>query len=321
MRYLEVAVRCRRAAAEPVADRLGALAGGGAAIEDPLEVLLARAEGRWDMDGLGDPGDPEWVTVKAYLAEAGTPAAGPGEGAARVAAALDDLRRLDVGEIGAPAYRWVADEDWAGAWKQFFKPLAVGRRLVIVPSWEAADYTPPAGRIPLLLDPGMAFGTGQHATTALCLCWLEELPLAGARVLDVGTGSGVLAIAAARLGAAAVLGVDIDPVAVAAAGDNVAANGVAGTVQVALGDPSGAAAAAFCAADRPAVVVGNLTADVVKAVAPAVADLLAPGGCFVASGIITDREAEVRDALAAAGLRTEEVRVEGGWAAVLARPA
>lgn len=315
MRYLELAVRCARGAAEPVADLLTGLAGG-VAVEDPLDVIQARAAGRWDLDDVGDPGDPAWVTVKAYLSDA----AGD-EAVARAEQGLDDLRRLGLGEIGAPVCRWVAEEDWATAWKQYFKPLPVGDRLIIVPSWEAPAYTLPPGRLPLYLDPGMAFGTGQHPTTSLCLRWLEQLPLVGARVLDVGTGSGILAIAAARLGAAAVLGIDIDPVAAQVAAENVQGNGVAHRVQVARAEIADPVVTDFCAGGPPALVVANLTAAVVTAIAPAVPERLAPGGAFLASGVITEKQAAVTEALVAAGLQVEEVREEGGWVALLSRRA
>lgn len=313
MRYLEVAVRCGRGAQEAVADLLTDLAGG-VAVEDPLDVIRARASGRWDATDL-EPGDPAWVTVKAYLPDAGDLE----ERRQRLDAALDRLRRPAVGAIQPPTVRWVEEADWATAWKQYFKPLRIGRRLLIVPSWEQADLQP--GDVAITLDPGMAFGTGQHATTALCLRWLEALVQPGARVLDVGTGSGILAIAAARLGAGAVLACDLDPVAAAVAAENVARNGVAGQVAVACATVDQPPVRAWVRAGRPDLVVANLTAAAVQQVAPAVAAALAPGGLFLASGIIAGRRGEVVAALAPLGLPAQEVEEEDGWVAVLCRRA
>ncbi len=311
MRYLEITVRCTRVAVEAVAGLLTDLTGG-VAIDDPLDVIQAQAAGQWDTTDLV-AGDPTWVEVKAYLAEVGHLE----EQRQRLDVELDQVRGLDLGAIEGPVLQWVNDEDWANAWKQYFKPIRMGRRLVIVPSWEQADLQPED--LAITLDPGMAFGTGQHATTALCLRWLEDLVRPGAVLVDVGTGSGILAIAAAQLGAAAVLACDIDPVAVRVAAENTAANGVADRIQVvhaALDQPP---AQSWLGTHRPGLVVGNLTAGVVQQVAPDIAAALASGARFLASGIIVQRQAEVTAALAALGLQVEEVREEECWVAMLFR--
>lgn len=186
----------------------------------------------------------------------------------------------------------VPDQDWGEAWKQGLTPLAIGRAFVR-PSWIAAE-TPP-GMAEIVLDPGMAFGTGTHPTTSLCLAALSDLLAArpGARVLDVGTGSGLLAIAARKLGAGAVTGNDNDPVAVRVARENAALNGV----ELDLNERDvGGQRGPFD------LVLANILANTLVELAPALAAQLAPGGVVLLSGILTPQEAEVRAAYLAAGL-------------------
>lgn len=196
----------------------------------------------------------------------------------------------------------VADQDWAEAWKAFYHPRRLTRTLVVRPSWE--DYTPAPGERVITLDPGMAFGTGYHASTVLCLELLEEAP-AGESVLDLGTGSGILAIAALLLGSARVLAVDCDPVAVRTARQNLAANGLSGRARVVLydGPPPG----------QYHLILANLVAAQLVELAPALASGLWPGGRLVAGGIVEERAAEVEEALVAAGLTLEERRSREGW--------
>jgi ribosomal protein L11 methyltransferase len=196
--------------------------------------------------------------------------------------------------------------------------LRIGRRLVIRPTWRRHKAV--ADELVLALDPGMAFGTGLHPTTRLCLAMLETVAdrgdtLDGARVLDVGCGSGILAIAAIRLGAARAVGVDIDPIAIEATAANAKRNGIARRIRARVGSlPSG---------DPPFdVVVANLIAGVLVPLAGALHDELRPGGVLVASGIFIDRDAEVRDAFVRAGLVVDGRTDEGDWVALEAhRPA
>ena len=173
----------------------------------------------------------------------------------------------------------------------------------MVPSWQAYD----TDRVKLLLDPGLAFGTGGHETTGLCLEALDELVTGGERMLDIGTGSGILAIAALKLGAAAAEGVDIDPVAVRTACENAALNGVESRFTGLVGDLSDQASG------RYDIVTANIVANAIISLAPAVPALLAEGGRFIASGIIDTRADEVEAALAAAGLTVAARREKRGW--------
>ena len=303
MRYLEVAIRCQRAAADAVGNLLTGLTGGGYAVDDPLDIIENQAKGAWDATDLV-PGDPAWVTVKGWLPEAGEIE----QSRFRLEQGLQEIRELQLGVVEPPAYAWVQEEDWANAWRAYFKPFRVGQRLVVIPSWES--YELQEGEIPLYLDPGMAFGTGTHATTSLCLRLLEKVVKPGARVLDVGTGSGILAIAAAKLGASPVVAIDIDPVAVRVAQENVAKNQVAVDVRETTVDK--------VEPDGCDLVVANIIAAVIIDLLPEFAGRMKPGGKLLASGIIDSKKQQVLEAMTATWLLPLEIREEGGWVAILA---
>ncbi len=205
------------------------------------------------------------------------------------------------------AHEGVCEEDWADSWKQYYKPIKTGRRLVIVPVWE--EYTPDEGKITVLMDPGMAFGTGTHETTRLCAGLVEEHTVDGCSVLDVGCGSGILAIAAAKLGAGKCFACDIDPVAVRVAKENTELNDTP-NVKCAVSD-------LLRQVDKVDggynLIVANIVADIIIRLAPDVGEYLADGGVFVVSGIIAERANEVLTALDAAGYRVDEERYENGW--------
>lgn len=211
---------------------------------------------------------------------------------------------LDVGPATIETVE-VDDEGWAGAWQAHFRPFAVGRRLWITPTWDRTP--PPAGAVVIAIDPGMAFGSGLHPSTQLCLDVLDQRLRPGDAILDVGTGSGILSIAAAKLGASRVLAIDADPVAVAVARANVAHNDVAALVRVQEGD--------LLAGVRDAVdmLVANLTADLHLTFLPTTRPYLASGGVLAASGITENREQEVEAAARAAGLATVQTLRSGEW--------
>ena len=224
---------------------------------------------------------------------------------------IDELagHSLDKGR-GTIRWREVRETEWADAWKQYFHTARIGRRFVIKPSWE--DYQPQNDDIVLDLDPGMAFGTGTHGTTILCLESLETLVEPGMTVFDIGAGSGILSIAAAKLGAVAVQAVEYDKMATETAARNVAANGVVDRVTVSQGnlmdDLNGQAD----------IIVANLVADLILKLTPAIPARLKAEGCFLASGIIKDRLADVTAALLQQGLHVTKVNEAGEWAAVIA---
>ena len=216
------------------------------------------------------------------------------------------------------AHEIVRDEDWEQTWKEFYHPFRVGRRLVIKPSWEPwpPDDDPGAAGpddIVIELDPEMAFGTGSHASTQLCLRVLEDLVQPGSAVLDVGCGSGILALAAAKLGASHVLAIDVDPVAVETAIANVERNDVDGIVEVRRGD------IAAVAEDGYQIVVANINAPIICELAPSAYQKLAPGGYCAASGLVERSVEDVRSAQVSAGFGVVDVRRHEGWACVLGR--
>ncbi len=288
-------------AVEAVGEILGRVARGGTSVEPAFELV---------EEGLGarvDPARP--AVVRAYV-----PARDPATAEAAVAQATEALGHLQafgLRPIGELTTRLVHEADWADAWKRHFPVLRLGRRLVIRPTWRR--HRASADDVVLALDPGMAFGTGLHPTTRLCLVALEALAargaLAGRRVLDVGCGSGILAIAAARLGAAEVLGVDTDPIAIEATEANAARNGVAKCVAARVGS--------LPAAGGPRdVVLANLIASLLVALAGPLRDELVPAGTLLASGIFRDREGEVVAAFGAAGLDVVGRSADGDWVAL-----
>lgn len=206
----------------------------------------------------------------------------------------------------------VCDEDWKDKWKDYFKPVKVTDHLVVKPTWES--YKSAEGELVIEIDPGMAFGTGTHETTSLCMELLEKYMKKADSVLDVGCGSGILAIAAGLLGAEKVLGIEIDPVAVEIGKSNVTRNGLDETVQVIYGDLT---KGVDFQAD---IVVANLMADLVKILSKDVARHLKPGGIYLSSGILSELAEEVSCAIEECGFQIAEVRVKGEWCAIAARP-
>lgn len=305
--WLELAVDADVEAVEAVSEILSRAASGGISVEPGFELI---------DEGLGariDPGRP--AIVRAYLPAGDRAALERMVG--EVAEALGHLQAFGLRPIGELRTRIVDEADWADAWKVHFPVLRVGRRVVVRPTWRRHRRKP--DDVVLALDPGMAFGTGLHPTTRLCLAAIESLAdrgaLANARVIDVGCGSGILAIAALKLGAATAFGVDTDPIAIEATVANARRNALARRIRARAGSlPSG----------EPAfdVVLANLIAGVLVPLAPRLRNELRESGTLLASGIIVDRESEVRLALEEAGLRVRGRSAEGDWVALEAvRPA
>ena len=210
----------------------------------------------------------------------------------------------------------IKEEDWANNWKAYYKPLEIGERLVVRPSWEAIGDT---DRVVLSLDPGMAFGTGTHQTTRLCLEFLERLVKNGDEMLDLGCGSGILSIAGLLLGASHAIAVDIDPIVETIAAENAAMNGIKDEYRIMTGDIlSDDGIKREISKQRYDIVTANIVASVIIKLAPQIPALLKDDGVFIASGIILERLDEVKDALANNGLKVLEVKKLDEWSALTA---
>ena len=234
----------------------------------------------------------------------------------RVALSALKKRRPDYAPL-LLSMKNVADEDWENNWKQYYKPMEVGERLLVLPSWEVRPETE---RVVLLLDPGLTFGTGSHATTRLCLAELDRLIRGGERVLDLGCGSGILSIASLLLGAERAYACDVDPTCVKVAYENAALNGIGrDRYTVRAGDVTADPGLRREFGEDCDVVVANIVSDVILALAPRVGSLLRPGGAFLCSGVIDNRAEELRRALPAAGWTITEERSSDGWFAFLCR--
>jgi ribosomal protein L11 methyltransferase len=294
--WLELSVAVEPEAVESVSAAFAEY-GQGVALEQAVESSR-------DGDVIDLPPDAP-VVIKTYL-----PLADPNveERQAQLHKAIWALGMLR--QVGELQVRTLRETDWANAWKEHFFVHRVGERTVIVPSWREAEYQPRANDVVLLLDPGMAFGTGLHPTTRLCLRAAEEVVSPGQRVLDVGAGSGILAIAAAKLGASYVEAVEIEPVAAQVCSENVARNGVAANVTVRQGTLSEAAAEPFD------LLLANITIRTLLELQAVLAQQLRPGGTAVLSGVLDERVDELLKAFTTdwQHVRTEH---EQDWVAVL----
>src|SRR2546429_794359 len=305
MHWLELTVQTHPEAVESVSELLNRYTTGGVAIEEPIELV---DEGQEYRVLTGQP-----VKVHAYL-----PIDGKEEAARQqVAEGLWHLSSLGPQFVGDLQTRVVHEEDWANAWKDYYHVTHIGQRLVIRPSWR--NYTPGDDEVVLELDPGMAFGTGLHPTTRMCLEQVEQRTRAGMRVLDVGTGSGILALAAVKLGAASVYCIDNSSVAVESAAANAAVNNLSDKITVVQGVLDEAEAARM--AGQYDLVLVNIIAHVIGGMAAQLARVLAPGGWLIASGIIEARRGDAQPALLAAGLElVEQVMIDDWIALVMRKP-
>ncbi len=305
MDWLEVALTVMPEAEEALADLLTQFAPEGVSSEPAQVEIISEAE------GIARPAGA--VTLRAYLpADARLDSV-----RAELAAALS---QIDPAVIrSAPRYTPISQTNWAEAWKVHYQPLRIGRRLMVVPAWLDPPLAPED--VAIRLDPGMAFGTGTHPTTQLCLAAIEQYLLPNQAVLDLGTGSGILSIAAAKLGAGPIVAVDIDSEAVRVARENLAANGVAGRVRLAQGSLAEVLAGQFGQAEFPLVVANILATVLVEMFGRGLAQAVQPSGLLVLSGILATQAHEVRAAFEAAGLQWVAQTQLETWVALVARRA
>lgn len=282
MNWLEISLRVDQESAEAISELFNQYGEGGAVVEV-------------------SPDDP-LVTVKTFV---------PSQDE-RLKPLYEALWHLgQIRPLPEPQVRELREEEWAEAWKAHYEPQHIGRRLVVCPSWQT--YLPSDGEVVITLDPGMAFGTGLHPTTRMCLEALEEHLSCGAEVLDVGTGSGILAIAAAKLGASAVLALDTDPSAVKIAKENVQANGVREAVKVKEGSLEMAKGFLF-----DLIVVNILARTIAELIEKGLLDLLKAEGLLIAAGIMASEE-EARNTFRERGLKELSPLQKGDWVTLIGR--
>lgn len=310
MNWIELIIHTTTAGSDWVSEVLMELGAAGTMIEDRADIPdPSKPHGIWEIiDPKLLDTMPEDVLVHAWFT--------PDESFPGTLRQLQE--RLDAMRAEQPLYgaltadtRTVSEDAWAEVWKKYYKPFYAGTHLVVKPTWE--DFHPAPGDRIIEIDPGMAFGSGTHETTGMCISLLEEVIHGGERMIDVGTGSGILAIAAALLGAGHVLAVDIDPDAVRVASENVAHNRVDSVVSVREGDLLKATE------ETCEICVANIISDIIISFAAPLKAHIEPGGLFICSGIVRERTGEVRDALLQAGYEIIKTEHRGEWTAFLSR--
>ncbi len=307
--WIEVRVFTKSEALEPISGIFYGLDCKGVAIEDPQDIL-GREQGplTWDFADINVLEHKGKVAVvKAYFAEEDN----MDEILTYVNEKLQELKDMgiDIGD-GVVEAEKMHEEDWANNWKKYYKPTRIGDKIVVKPIWE--EYAEKDGDLVIELDPGMAFGTGEHETTRMCIKALEKYVKPDTTVFDVGCGSGILAIAAAKLGAKKAVGVDLDPVAVESAEENVKFNDL-DNIELLQGN------LIDVIEGKAEIVVANIIAEVICILTSDVSKALVPGGYFITSGIIHDRVDMVLDKLAECGFEVEEINKDGEWNCIVAR--
>ncbi|GHO94272.1 ribosomal protein L11 methyltransferase [Reticulibacter mediterranei] len=303
MHWLELTVKVHPDAVESVSELMSRYSSEGVVIEEPIELI---EDGQAYRVREGEP-----VTVHAYVPMDGTEE----EARQRISEGLWHFASIGAHFVGNLETKSVNEEDWANAWKEHFHVTQIGKRIIIRPSWR--EYTPKDEEVVITLDPGMAFGTGLHPTTRLCLEQVEQHTRPGMHVLDVGTGSGILALAAAKLGAEHVYAIDNSSVAVESATENAALNGQSERIEVVLGTLDEETAQRM--AGQYDLVLANIIAHIIGSIAPQLAQVLAPDGLLIASGIIEARRQDAEAPLLEAGLELVEQRMIEDWMVLVLR--
>ncbi|MCC0642889.1 50S ribosomal protein L11 methyltransferase [Clostridioides sp. ZZV14-6150] len=309
--WIEVTIKTTTEAVEAITNILYEQGAGGAVIEDPKDFLFQKKnELDWDYveEEVFKKNEEEDVLIKTYVSEEKNVM----EFVEIIKQKVLGLRDfgIDIGE-GSVSLDQVNEADWANAWKAYYKPTKVGQRVVVKPTWE--DYNMQEGDLIIELDPGMAFGTGTHETTSMCIRELEKYVNKDSKVFDIGCGSGILAIAAAKLGAKEVVAVDLDEVAVKVAKENVLENKVEENVSVMHGNLTDVIK------DKADVIVANIIADIIKILAKDVQNFMKEDAIFISSGIILDKVEEVKESLIENGFEIVEVQKLGEWSAIVSK--
>ncbi len=320
MDWIQVTIQTATAGIEAVSGRLYQLGINGLEIEDAQDFndFLENSTQSWDYvdDALMQRASSPTL-VRLYLPDD----MGGAQTLVEIKSTLHTLAAQDPDHIFGPltvSLAGLSEQDWAENWKQYYKPLKIGERILIKPEWEDAGDT--EGRTVFEINPGMSFGTGTHESTQLCIENLEKIITPDADVLDLGCGSGILSVIALLLGAGHAVAVDIDPNAARIAGENAAKNHIASDRYITLsGDIlSDERLRNKIAQQKYDIVLANIVADVIIALAPSVKAFLKPDAAFICSGIISDRLEDVKEVMAAGGLIINKIETKGDWAAIVA---
>ncbi|MBT2636488.1 50S ribosomal protein L11 methyltransferase [Bacillus sp. ISL-39] len=310
MKWSEISILTTNEAVEPISNILHEAGASGVVIEDPLELEKEREDQFGEIYQLNPDDYPEeGVIVKAYLPVNSF----LGETVDEIKEAINSLiiYNIDIG-LNKVSISEVNEEEWATAWKKYYNPVKISEKFTIVPTWE--DYTPVnTDELIIELDPGMAFGTGTHPTTVMCIQALERTVQPGDRVVDVGTGSGVLSIAAAKLGAGKVEAMDLDDVAVQVAKLNLKLNKVHDVATISQNNLLDGVE------EGADIVVANILAEVILRFADDAGKVVKNGGYFITSGIIQQKKEVVKDAMINAGFEIEEIISMEDWVAIISK--
>lgn len=311
MKWTEVLIKVDPQAVEAVTDILYGLGAQGVAIDEPVDVeRLREDELYWDyIDEKLLENDTEETKIMAYFSEEETNLP------EKIAVIKEKIRNLtefglSIGS-GTVELSNVNQEDWESAWKQYFKPVHVTDRIVVKPEWE--EYSPQEGEIVIEIDPGMAFGTGTHETTSMCINQIEKNLKSGDTVIDIGSGSGILSMAAVLLGAEKATGVDLDPVAVRVALENVELNNLQDKIEILHGNLTDVIR------EKADIVVANIMADIILILLEDVREFIKDDGLFISSGIIQEKRAAVEARLLEKNFSIVEVETKGEWCAITAQ--
>jgi ribosomal protein L11 methyltransferase len=310
LKWSEISIHTTNEAVEPISNILHEAGASGVVIEDPLELVKEREDQFGEIYQLNPEDYPEeGVIVKAYLSVNSF----LGETVDEIKEAVNNLIlfNIDIGKNSVSVSE-VNEEEWATAWKKYYHPVKISERFTVVPTWE--EYTPVSSdELIIELDPGMAFGTGTHPTTVMSIQGLERFVKSDDVVIDVGTGSGVLSIASAMLGAKKVTALDLDEVAVESAKMNIKLNKVHSVVNVFQNNLLEGIQ------EKADVIVANILAEVIVRFTDAAAQCLKPGGYFITAGIIQQKKDEVKESIESAGFQIEETVQMEDWVSFIAK--
>lgn len=309
MKWIEVSIKTTTEAVEAVANVLYDAGVSGVVIEDPYDIVLVNSDEKaWDYVDESLIDLEEGAIVKGYIPESADLVEKIDLIKQSVSALPEFGLNIGTGEVSTVE---VNDEDWSTSWKKYYKPTKIGNQIVIKPTWE--EYESGENEIIIEMDPGMAFGTGTHETTMMCVQQLEKRISKESTVFDIGCGSGILSIVAAKLSAKKVIGVDFDEVAVNVAKKNVIENKVNESVEIRHGNLMDVVT------EKANIVVANIIADIIILLSKDIKTFLNDDGIFIASGIILDKIDEVKENLVANGLEVIEVETMGEWAVIVSK--